>query len=315
MSALPDAVVVFGASGFIGRNIVDALAGKVAMLIGVTQRTTAVPGCTAVTPIDRIEALPALPRDTVVINVAAVRYDAGTFRADQTAIMRANVVIASTVFGFCVARGISEVRLASSVAVYPAAESADADDGKAVDLNDWPHEGEAAYAWSKRWAEICAEVHRRQYDINTLIFRLSNPYGPHDSTDVAAAHVAPAFIMKALAAGDTFEILGNPDAERDFVFAGDVAATFAASLAVCGRSEAFNLGFGATTTIRALADAALRAAGRSKTILISAPASATVNVRRVKVQRLHEAFKLSPFANLDQGLAATTAWYRDALGA
>jgi nucleoside-diphosphate-sugar epimerase len=315
MSALPDAVVVFGASGFIGRNIVDALAGKVATLIGVTQQTAAVPGCTAVTTIDRIDALPALPRETVVINVAAVRYAAGTFRADQSAIMRTNVEIAGTVFGFCVARGISEVRLASSVAVYPASESADADDGKPIDLNDWPHEGEAAYAWSKRWAEICAQVHRRQYGIDTLIFRLSNPYGPYDSTDVAAAHVAPAFVMKALAAGDTFEILGNPDAERDFVFAGDVAATFVASLATRGCSNAFNLGFGATTTIRALAEAALRAAGRKKTILLLAPASAAVNVRRIKAQRLHETFALSPFASLDQGLATTTAWYRDVLGA
>lgn len=315
MSALPDAVVIFGASGFIGRNIVDALAGKVTTLIGVTKRTAAVPGCTEVTTIDRIDALPALPRETVVINVAAVRYDAGTFRADQNAIMRANVEIAGRGFGFCVARGISEVRLASSVAVYPAGESVDADDGKPVDLNDWPHEGEAAYAWSKRWAEICAEVHRRQHGINTLIFRLSNPYGPYDSTDVSAAHVAPAFVMKALAAGDTFEILGNPEAERDFVFARDVAATFVASLAMRGCPNAFNLGFGATTTIRALAEAALRAADSKKTILVSAPASAAVNVRRVKVQRLHETFTLSPFANLDQGLATTTAWYRDVLGA
>jgi len=111
MSALPDAVIVFGASGFIGRNIVDALAGKVTTLIGVTQRTAAVPGCTAMTTIDRIDGLPTLPRETVVINVAAVRYDAGTFRADQSAIMRANVEIAGAVFGFCAARGISDARM------------------------------------------------------------------------------------------------------------------------------------------------------------------------------------------------------------
>ena len=33
--SLPDAVVLFGASGFIGRNILEALTGRVAMLIGV----------------------------------------------------------------------------------------------------------------------------------------------------------------------------------------------------------------------------------------------------------------------------------------
>jgi GDP-L-fucose synthase len=230
MSAMPDAVVIFGASGFIGRNIVDGLAGKVGTLIGVTNRTPAVPGCTAVTSIHGLRDVQALPPDTVIINAAAARYDASTFRTQQSEILEYNVRIANAVYGFCVARKISEVRLASSVAVYPASWPLLTDE-KALDLNDWPHEGEAAYAWSKRWAEICADVHRRQFGINTEIFRLSNPYGPYDSVELAAAHVAPAFVMRALAPGDTFEIMGNPDARRDFVFAGDVAATFVKSLA------------------------------------------------------------------------------------
>lgn len=312
MSALPDAVVVFGASGFIGRNIVDALAGRVTTLAGITHRTGVVPGCTFVTPIHRLDAVPALPSDTVVINAAAVRYDPRTFRAEQGAILQRNVEIANTVYGFCVARKIREVRLASSVAVYPASAALLSDE-KPIDLNDWPHAGEAAYAWSKRWAEISAEVHRRQYGIDTLTFRLSNPYGRYDTTDPAAAHVASAFVMKALAPGDSFEILGNADAERDFVFAGDVAAAFVASLSQRGRSDAFNLGFGVTVRIRELAAAALHAAGRDKKIVVSVAADAGVNVRRVTVRRLHEAFALPPFADLDRGLGATTAWYRDAL--
>jgi len=313
MSAAPDAVLIFGASGFVGRNIVDALAGRVRTLIGVTYRTATVPGCTAVTTIDRLDEVPPLPAETVVINAAAVRYDAATFRAQQSEILERNVRIANTVYAFCVTRKISEVRLASSIAVYPASWAVLTDE-KPVDLNDWPHAGEAAYAWSKRWAEISAEVHRRQYGINTLIFRLSNPYGPHDSTDPAAAHVAPAFVMRALAPGDTFEILGNADAERDFVFAGDVAAAFAASLGHRGRSDTFNLGYGATVTIRELAEAALRAAGREKRIVISENANPGVNVRRVTASRLRAAFALQPFAGLQQGLTHTTAWYRQSLG-
>jgi nucleoside-diphosphate-sugar epimerase len=308
-----EAVVIFGASGFIGRNIVDALAGRVDALIGVTHRTATVAGCTAVTTIERLDDVPPLPPETVVINAAAVRYDAGTFRAQQSEILDHNVKIANAVYAFCVARKISEVRLASSVAVYPAGWPVLTDE-KPVDLNDWPHAGEAAYAWSKRWAEICAEVHRRQYGINTLIFRLSNPYGPYDSTDPSVAHVAPAFVMRALAPGDTFEILGNADAERDFVFAGDVAAAFAASLGRRGQSDAFNLGYGATATIRELAEAALRAAGREKRIVVSENANPGVNVRRVTATRLREAFALPLFADLQRGLSLTTAWYRQVLG-
>ena len=313
MSAAPDAVVIFGASGFIGRNIIDALAGRAGTVIGITNRTAAVPGCTTVTSIDRLDDIPPLPPETIVINAAAVRYDAGTFHTQQSEILDRNVRIANAVYGFCVARRISEVRVASSVAVYPASWPLLTDE-KPVDLNDWPHAGEAAYAWSKRWAEICADVHRRQFGINTLIFRLSNPYGPHDSTDPAAAHVAPAFVMRALAPGVTFEILGNPDAERDFVFAGDVAAAFVASLAQRGSSDTFNLAYGSTVTVRSLAEAALRAAGREKKIVVSAASNPGVSVRRVMATRVREAFALPSFADLNRGLALTTAWYRKALG-
>lgn len=37
MTALPEAIVLFGASGFVGRNLVDALAGRVGMLVGVSR--------------------------------------------------------------------------------------------------------------------------------------------------------------------------------------------------------------------------------------------------------------------------------------
>lgn len=312
MSGLPRAVVLFGASGFIGRNVVEALAPRVETLIGVTNATRQVPGCSAVVSIDRLDEIPPLPADTVVLGAAAVRYDARSFAADQADILDRNVRIANTLYRFCLARRITEVRLASSVAVYPAAWPA-LDDARPVDLNAWPHDGEAAYAWSKRWAEICAELYRRQFGIDTLVFRLSNPYGPYDSTDVAAAHVAAAFVIKALMPGETFEILGNPDAERDFVFAGDVAATFLASLSRRGASEVYNLGFGATVTVRQLAQAALRAAGADKRIVVGSASGSSVNIRRVPTQRLHRDFALAPFAGLDRGLAATTAWYRNVL--
>lgn len=306
------AVVLFGASGFIGRNIVEALAGRLETLIGVTGSGASVPGCDVVVPVHNLAAIPALPPETVVINTAAYRYDARSFQAEQSTILTRNVAIANAVYDFCVTRKIAEVRLASSVAVYPA--TAALDDEAPVDLNGWPHAGEAAYAWSKRWAEICAEVHRRQFGIHTLTFRLSNPYGPFDSTDVGAAHVAPAFVIKALAPGETFEILGNPDAERDFVFAGDIARTFVASLDRRGVSEAYNLGYGRTATIRQLAEAALRAAGSTKRIVVASNIASGVNVRRVTATRLRRDFALDPFADLDQGMSATVAWYKTALG-
>jgi nucleoside-diphosphate-sugar epimerase len=313
MSELPEAVVVFGASGFIGRNIVEALRGRVGTLIGVTKRQRPVPGCDIVTTMREVASLAALPASTAVVNAAAAPYNAKTFAQDQGAILSENVAVANAVYEFCASRAIEEVRLASSVAVYPASCTL-LDDGPPLNLNEPPNTGELAYAWSKRWAEICADIYLRRNGINTIAFRLSNPYGLYDGTDVASAHVVAAFVIKALMPGDTFEILGDPRNERDFVFAGDVAAIFVESLRRRGVSGAYNLGFGQTVTIHDLAVATLRAAGKAKQIVAGPVApGAGVKARAVKTERLRREFDVPPFASLDQGMVPTMAWYREAL--
>ena len=233
--SLPDTVLVFGASGFVGRNIVDALAGR-ARVVGVNASGRAVPGCEAVVAAADLDSLPALPAESAIIHVAAFRYYASQFGRQQAEILRANLAMTDQVYGFALARGIKEIRVASSAAVYPAGWPV-LDDAPPFDLNAWPHDGEAAYAWSKRWGEIAAELWHRRAGINTISFRLTNPYGPYDTLDEAEAHVATAFVIRAAGDGAEFEVRGNPDAERDFLYAGDAALAFVESLKQIGRAH------------------------------------------------------------------------------
>ena len=205
--------------------------------------------------------------------------------------------------------------MASSVAVYPAGLPL-MDDAAPVDLNAAPHPNEAFYAWSKRWGEITAGLYAERYGVATVAFRLSNPYGPFDAVDPAAAHVLPAFVMRALEPGDRFALRGDPYVERDFIYVQDVVEVFEKSLAWRGRNDAFNLCRGETTTLYDLAHAVLRAAGARKTIETEADfAPAAVRVRRSANRRVREAFGLESFTSLDDGLKATADWYRGALHA
>lgn len=312
MNVLPEAVVLFGAGGFIGRNILDTIGEKISKVIGVTASGRLLPRCAQVVRGDRLADIPDLPTDTIVINVAAARYNATNFRDEQSAILDANTRISTAVYRFCVERGIREVRLASSAAIYPAAWDL-LDDEAVLDFNLSPHTGEAGYAWSKRFAEICADVHRSMYGIHTLTFRLTNPYGPYDSTDFDTAHVVAAFVMRALMSGNTFEIRGNPRAERDFVFSGDVAATFVASLHRRGEHAAYNIAAGESVNILALAESVIRASGINKKIVVTESNSSGVAIRKAASRKLHSVFALPDFKNLDAGLRKTVRWYRDAL--
>lgn len=308
--------MLFGASGFIGRNIVAALSDRIELLVGVSRSGATIPGCTQTVAAAEIDGLPALPRRTAIVHVAAFPYVASQFARQQPEICGTNVALTDLVYRFAIARGVAEVRAASSSAVYPASWPI-LDDAVALDLNQWPHEGEAGYAWSKRWGEIAAELWRRRAGINTVSFRLTNPYGPFDTKNGSEAHVATAFAIRALDDGDEFEIRGDPDAERDFVFSGDVAEVFVASLELEGCNHAVNCAAGHTTRIADLARTAMQAAGRVRPLRASAPpsvASPGVKVRRATAARLRDLLPgLTPFRSLDEGMRATVEWYRDVL--
>ena len=307
--------MLFGAGGFVGRNIVDALRGRT-HLVGVTATGAPVAGCDVTWPVDRLDECAPLPAGAAIINVAAMRYLASRFAADQAKILAANMAVTEAVYRFAMARGITEVRNASSAAVYPA-DWAVLDDTRALDLNAWPHAGEAAYGWSKRWAEIAGELWSRRAGISTISLRLTNPYGPHDTLDEAEAHVATAFVIRAVQGEGAFAVRGDPDAERDFVFAGDAAHAFVESLTLTGVTAGLNCAQGNTVTVRELASAAMRAAGQDRPLGLTPPPPGGfqgVKVRRATGARLHALLPgLAPFRSLDDGLRLTMDWYRHAL--
>jgi nucleoside-diphosphate-sugar epimerase len=307
-----EAVVIFGATGFLGCNLVARLAGKIPKIVAVSRSGAPAPGARQCVAMDRLEDIGALPSDAVVVNVAAQRYESSRFEMAQSEILTANVEIANAVYDFCLRRGVREVRAASSVAVYPDGSSV-LDDELPIDLDAAPNVSEAFYAWSKRWGEILAELYRDRYGISTVSFRLSNPYGPHDSIDPAHAHVLPAFVMRALAPGDSFVIEGSPSIRRDFIYVEDVCDVFETSLGWRGRNAAMNLCTGRTHTLRELAETILAIRGDPRPIVAEEVDVRGVAARVSTNSRLVEATGKTQFASLAEGLAPTIAWYADAL--
>lgn len=306
---MSEQAIVVGASGFIGRNVTDALVAKGVEVIAVTSRGGDVPGAKRTLPLIALAEAQSVSKDAVLFHLAARRYDARTFAAEQSAILADNVAITDAVYGACVKLGITEVRQASSCAVHPARETLMRDD-RPLDLNAAPHAGESFYAWSKRWGEIAATLHADRFGISTLSFRLTNPFGPYDSTDPGAAHVAAAFVMRALEPGEVFALRGA-HVERDFLYAGDVADVFVKSLTLRGQTDALNLGRGENTTLAELAETVVVVAGGTKRIEREEGATTGPAQRSADASRVKAMFGIEQWTSLRDGLAKTVEWYRE----
>ena len=308
--SLPDNVVLFGASGFIGKNLLRALRDKINRIFAVTLRPFEEHGVECIQMADLGQL--ALRGETVVVHLAAHRYDAAAFSVAQSEILQRNATIAAQVFDFCVRHEIKELRMASSIAVYDG-QATDLDDAKPLDLGHDPADSELMYGWSKRWAEICAGLYRQKYDIHTIAFRLSNPYGPFDSLVEEKAHVMPAFIIRALTSDGPFQVRGNPQATRDFIFVDDVRMIFERSLTLRGVDAIYNLGSGVNTTILHLAHAVLKEVGSEREVVVQGKATSNVVHRACRIERLRRDFDVNGFIPLEDGLQKTINWYRDAL--
>ncbi|MGA0608384.1 NAD-dependent epimerase/dehydratase family protein [Phenylobacterium sp. VNQ135] len=303
-------IVLVGATGFLGRNVLDALVADGRDVVAVSASGAQPPGARTGLTLDELESYQGLSEQPVLVNVAARRYDARTFSAEQDLILSQNLALVQRVYEICARRGIREIRQASSVAVYPADRQLLSDE-QPLDLNAAPHPGEAFYGWSKRWGEILAGLHRQRHGASTVSFRITNPFGPHDTLDAGAAHVATAFVLRALEPGPEFPLRGG-HIERDFIYAGDVAAAILATLDWRRRQEVYNLGRGENTTLAELARAVLAAAGSDKRIVADeAPASGPA-ARRITADRIRADVPVV-WRSLDEGLALTVEWYRRAL--
>ena len=90
-----------------------------------------------------------------------------------------------------------------------------------------PHPTNFGYAYAKRMLEVGSRCMSRQYGINPLSIIPCNMYGENDKYHLENGHVIPSLIHRCYLAkknGTDFLVWGSGKAEREFVYAGDMAS-------------------------------------------------------------------------------------------
>lgn len=199
------------------------------------------------------------------------------------------------------AAGVRKVVLASSAAIY-------GDNPTVPKLESMPPEPKSPYAETKLAGERLLEEYRLTRGLGTTSLRFFNVFGPRQDPRSAYAAAVPIFIAKALR-DEPIGIHGDGGQTRDFIHVTDIVGALAYAGASREMAGTYNVGYGRSQTILALAQEIVRLT-RSKSAIEHLPARAgDVRHSLASTERLLAA-GWKPQSSVTAGLAETIDHFR-----
>lgn len=251
-------ILVTGAAGFIGSNLVDRLLDDGHDVVGIDNlsRGTRVNLPDSELKAGRgfsfIEADVTDPRlaatvadaDVGVICHLAAQIDVRVSVQDPIEDARLNVLGTINVLEAARKAGVRKVVFTSSGgSIYGEPKRMPVDEKAPVNPL-------SPYAASKVSGEIYLGMYHALYGLETTALALSNVYGPRQDPHGEAGVVA--IFGNALLRGRPATIFGDGSAVRDYVFVDDVTDAFSRAIGDVGDGRRFNIGTGVGTSVRDL---------------------------------------------------------------
>lgn len=194
--------------------------------------------------------------------------------------------------------GVKRVILASSGAAYGNQE-------KQPVREDALMHPDSPYAVSKLASEYYLHSIGALWQIETVVLRVFNAYGPRQSLPPSHAPVIPRFLKQVLGGGSVV-MFGGGKQTRDFVYVSDVVqALIAAATADKVNRTIINIGSGTEVSIAELVEKIEHVTGREAHRLINAEESGGVPRLVADIQLAAKLLNWKPRVSLEEGLRRT----------
>jgi len=310
---MPRTLLITGGAGFIGSHLAeDALAGgwRVVALDDLsTGRRENLPAQIRLVVGDVAGGsdLVALLRDEGVTAVShhAAQIDVRRSLADPVEDARVNVLGSVALFDACRRAGVRRVVFASSGgAIYGEAREIPTPETAAI-------EPTSPYGCAKRAAELYLEAMARTGELEPVVLRYANVYGPRQGLAGEAGVIS--IFARALLGGGPARIFGDGAQTRDFLYVGDVVAAHRAAIEGLPAGS-YNVGTGVETSVAGLFARMAALAGVDRVPEHGAPVAGEVRRSALAAERLLRAAGLPGWTPLEAGLATTLAWFRSEAG-
>lgn len=309
-------ILVCGATGFIGRNIAEALARNPDFEVFATHlKRPAIDHC-------RIHSIQADLTDAATVDRVTCGMDiiiqaAATTSGAKDIVQRPyihvadNAVMNSLLLRAAFEHAVERFVFFSCSVMYPSASHAlaEGDFNPADDM----HPRYFGVGWTKVYIEKMCEFYAGLGRTKHTVIRHSNIFGPHDKFDLERSHVFGATVTKVMRSqGEGISVWGAGNEARDLLYVDDLIDFV--ELAIERQEspyELVNVGSGVATSVRDLVKMIVAASGKDVAINydLSKP---TIDTKLcLDTARAREIFGWSPKTGLEEGIRRTISWYEE----
>jgi UDP-glucose 4-epimerase len=204
---------------------------------------------------------------------------------------------------------VAKVLAASSASVY----------GEPVRLpmdEDHPFNNRTLYGAAKIANEQMLRAYAEMYGMQYVVLRPFNVYGPRMDVHGIYTEVMIRWLER-LSRGEPPVIFGDGAQTMDFVWVEDVARAYLLAATSSVTDQAFNVGTGVETSLRALCRLLCAAAGEPGLEPVFEPPRTVnpVSRRCAGIKRAAEAIGFIPGVGLEEGLSRLVRWHRSMFAA
>ena len=300
-------IIVAGATGLAGSAIVKAFEAKGATVIGINRSVVDLENS------EQTQDFVASIKPSLIIDAAAKVGGIGANNSFPVEFLADNLKIQGNLMKAAHKAGVPNFVFLGSSCIYP---RDCAQPIKEEYLMTGPlEETNSAYAVAKIAGIELINSYRKEYGTKWISLMPTNLYGPRDNFDLPASHVLPAFIRRFVEAAEsgasTVTLWGTGSPLREFLHVDDLAQAVVIASEKYDSSLHLNIGSGEDLSIKELASTVARAAGFSGEIQWDASKPDGTPRKVLDVSRI-KALGWKPTITLEEGIASTIAWYKEA---
>jgi len=300
-------VIVAGVTGLAGSAIVKAFESQGQEVIGINRSVVDLMDAKAT------EEFIAKSKPSLIVDAAAKVGGIGANNSYPVEFLSDNFAIQGNLMRAAHKADVSNFVFLGSSCIYP---RDCAQPIKEEYLMTGPLEAtNSAYAIAKIAGIEMVNSYRKEYGTKWISLMPTNLYGPRDNFDLAASHVLPALIRRFVEAVESgaskVTLWGTGAPLREFLHVDDLATAVVLAYEKYDSSMHLNIGTGEDLSIKALAQKVANAAGFEGQIEWDTSKPDGTPRKVLDVSRM-KALGWKPTITLDEGIASTIAWYKEA---